>query len=95
VSDLKVSTADLRAAGAYLLAVYREFSAAGKIADTGAEAVAHDRLRDRLRDFAANWDDRRDEICASINGLGEAAEAAAEVYEEIERELVRALRGER
>jgi hypothetical protein len=91
VSDLKVSTADLRAAGAYLLAVYREFSAAGKIADTGAEAVAHD----RLRDFAANWDDRRDEICASINGLGEAAEAAAEVYEEIERELVRALRGER
>ncbi len=42
----------------------------------------------------AEWDDRRDEICHAIEGLGDAAVGAAEFYEEIEHELVRALRGE-
>jgi hypothetical protein len=94
VSDLEVRTEDLRAAGANLLAVHREFSDASKIVEIGADAVAHSRLRERLRAFADNWDDNRQEMCESINGLGKAAQDAARVYEEIERELVRALRGE-
>ncbi len=93
-TDLKLNTADLRAAGEDLLAVYREFSNAGPIAEAAADAIAHGRHRDRLREFADNWDDRGEQICDSINGLGEAAHEAAKVYEEIELELVRSLRGD-
>jgi hypothetical protein len=91
---LTVVTEDLRLAGESLLVCYEEFRSAQDVADRGAEAVEHPRLSDALREFAAEWDDRRDEICHAIEGLGEAAAGAAEVYEEIERELVRALRGE-
>ena len=91
---VRVGTEDLRLAGESLLVCYEEFRSAQDVADRGAEAVEHPRLADALREFAAEWDDRRDEICHAIEGLGEAAVGAAEVYEEIERELVRALRGE-
>ena len=91
---LRVVTEDLRLAGESLLVCFEEFRSAQDVADRGAEAVEHPRLADSLRQFAAEWDDRRDEICHAIEGLGKAAAGAAEVYEEIERELVRALRGE-
>jgi hypothetical protein len=93
-SRVKVVTEDLRLAGESLLVCYEEFRSAQDIADRGAEAVEDPRLADALREFASEWDDRRDEICHAIEGLGDAAVGAAEVYEEIERELVRALRGE-
>ena len=91
---LTVITEELRTAGESLLVCYEEFRSAQDTADRGTEAVEHPRLADALHEFAAEWDDRRDEICFAIEGLGDAAVAAAEVYEEIERELVRALRGE-
>lgn len=90
---VRVRTGDLRTAGESLLACYREFQSAQSVAERGAEAVAHHGLADALRTFASEWDDRRDEICHAIEGLGDAATSAAEVYEEIERELVSALRG--
>lgn len=90
---VQVRTADLRTAGESLLACYQDFQAAQQVADQGAEAVAHPRLADALRTFASEWNDRRDEICQAIQGLGEAASGAAEVYEEIEAQLVSALRG--
>ena len=91
---VRVVTGDLRLAGESLLVCHEEFRSAQDVADRGADAVGHPRLADALREFAAEWDDRRDEICHAIEGLGVAAVGAAEVYEEIERELVRALRGE-
>jgi hypothetical protein len=91
---LSVVTEDLRLAGESLLACYEEFRSAQDIADRGAGSIEHPGLADAVREFAAEWDDRRDEICHAIEGLGDAAVNAAEVYEEIERELVRALRGE-
>ena len=90
---VRVRTGDLRTAGESLLACYQQFGAAQQVADRGADAVAHRGLADALRTFASEWDDRRDEICHAIEGLGDAATAAAEVYEEIEGELVSALRG--
>jgi hypothetical protein len=91
---LAVVTEELRLAGESLLVCHDEFRSAQDVADRGADAVEHPGLADALRGFAAEWDDRRDEICHAIEGLGDAAVGAAEVHEEIERELVRALRGE-
>lgn len=90
---VRVRTGDLRTAGESLLACYQEFRSAQQLAERGAEAVAHPRLADALGTFASEWDDRRDEICHAIEGLGDAATNAAEVYEEIEHQLVSALRG--
>lgn len=90
---VRVRTGDLRTAGESLLACHREFRGAQDVADRGAEAIAHRRLAEALRTFASEWDDKRDQICRAIEGLGDAAQAAAEVYEEIEHELVSALRG--
>ncbi|MGY1718939.1 hypothetical protein ACI8AG_07820 [Blastococcus sp. SYSU DS0552] len=92
---LEVETPVLRDAGRALLVVYREFDGARDTADVGSDVIAHDRLRDRLREFGSNWDHRRTEMAGLVEGLGQAAQDAAEVYERIETELVTALAGER
>ena len=92
---LQVETAVLRDAGRSLRSLHRELDGAEDIADVGSRVIAHDRLRDRLGDFASNWDQRRTEMAALIEGLGTAAEDAATAYERIEAELVGALMGER
>ncbi len=81
--------------GRSLRSLHRELAGAEDIADVGAGVIAHDRLRDRLRDFASNWDHRRTEMAVMIQGLGAAAEDAATAYERIETELVGALVVER
>jgi len=94
VSDgLEVDTSVLLAAGRSLVVVHREFQDARNTADVGSDVIAHDRLRDRLHDFATSWDKKRDEMATMIEGLGRAAEDAATVYERIETELVAALAG--
>lgn len=55
--------------------------------------LAHSHLRNRLEKFADDWDHRRDTMTKAIEGLGTSAEAAADVYERVETELVQALEG--
>ncbi|MGY1826867.1 MULTISPECIES: hypothetical protein [unclassified Blastococcus] len=92
---LEVETAVLRDAGRALLVVHGELDGARDTADVGGDVIAHDRLRERLREFGGNWDRRRTEMTGLIAGLGQAAQDAAEVYERIETELVAALAGQR
>ncbi|MCF6743710.1 hypothetical protein E9529_05355 [Blastococcus sp. KM273128] len=92
---LEVETAVLRDAGRALLVVHGAFDGARDAADVGRDVIAHDRLRERLREFGSGWDRRRTEMAGLITGLGQAAQDAAELYERIETELVAALAGER
>ena len=92
---LEVDTSVLHDAGRSLLVLYREFDGARDIADVGSDVIAHDRLRERLYDFATSWDNRRIEMARMIEGLGHAAEDAATAYDRIETELVAALAGEK
>lgn len=94
MSDLRVDTSDLREAGAGLRLVATEFDNAERITDDYAALVGHPVLAQRLHEFSGNWDDRRGEMLESIRGLAQVAAEAGETYEEIERELVRALTGE-
>ena len=91
---LQVDTAVLHDAGRSLRVLHGEFDRAEDIADVGSDVIAHGRLRNRLGDFASNWDKRRGEMVAMIEGLGTAAEDAATAYERIETELVAALAGD-
>lgn len=95
MSDLKVETEVLWEAGSSLRTVYEAFKDADGRAEPDRSVIAHDKLRDRLDDFADNWDDRREKMQGQIEGLGEAAEQAATAYEEIETEFVKALEGQK
>ncbi|MDK3257881.1 hypothetical protein [Blastococcus capsensis] len=92
---LEVETSVLHDAGRSLLVVHREFVEARDVADVGGDVIAHDRLRDRLHEFATSWDSRRIEMATMIEGLGQAAKDAATTYERIESELVAAMAGEK
>ncbi|TYP83652.1 hypothetical protein [Blastococcus xanthinilyticus] len=92
---LEVETSVLHDAGRALVVVYQEFEGARDTADVGSDVIAHARLRDRLAEFATSWDGRRIEMAGMIEGLGKAAEDAADVYERIETELVAVLAGEK
>ena len=92
---LQVQTGVLLAAGRSLRAVYGELDGARDTAEVDRDVIAHDGLRDRVHDFGSGWDAARTSLTTAIEGLGTAAEKAAEVYERIESELVGALAGER
>lgn len=91
--DLQVKTETLRAAGTALRSVHHEFSSAHDTARPDRSVIGHPQLRARLEEFADNWDDRRKDMVDAIEGLAEAAETAATVYENVESDLVKALEG--
>lgn len=95
MGDLKVDTDVLWDAGSSLRTVYDAFKDADGRAEPDREVIAHGKLRDRLDDFADNWDDRREKMLGEIEGLGDIAEGAAEAYEEIETEFTKALEGQK
>ena len=92
---LLVQTDVLRRAGSSLRTVHGELDRARDTADVGSDVIAHGRLRGRVHDFGSGWDKRRTEMMAAIEGLGEAAVGAADVYERIETELVAAMAGDK
>ena len=92
---LSVDTSVLLSAGQCLRAVYGELASAKDTADVGRDVIAHHALRDRVHDFGAGWDQARTHIMKAIDELGQAAEGAADAYEEIETDLVAALAGQR
>ena len=92
---LEVETSVLHDAGRSLRVVHREFDGAREVADVDRDVIAHDRLRNRLHEFASSWDGRRTEMATMIEGLGQAAKDAATTYERIETELVAAMAGEK
>jgi len=93
MADLELDTTALREAGNSLRLVQQELDHAQTIADNYAATIGHPDLADRLRDFAGNWDDTRDELLESIKSLGDSARGIADSFEQIETELVRALEG--
>ena len=95
MADLRIDTETLRAAGRSLRTVYQEFDKADDNARPGRSVIAHGHLRDRLEEFADSWDDRRKEMTANIEGLGEFAKGAGDAFEELEDEFVAALEGKK
>jgi hypothetical protein len=95
MGDLELDTRDLEECGRSLRHVQQELQHAQAVADNYAATIGHPRLADRLRDFAGNWDDTREEMLESIKGLGDAAKGIADAFEDIEAHLVAALEGKK
>jgi hypothetical protein len=93
--DLVVQTGFLLDLGHDLRAVALEFEHANAHSDDAGHAVGHGDLADHIHDFAHNWDDRRKKMMGNIQKLGESAVGVGEAFEQVENDLVKALKGEK
>ena len=93
MTDLDIDTAVLTDAGGQLRLVATEFVHANVRSDDVADAVGHGQLAERIREFAHNWDDKREQMVESVGQLAEIACGVGEVFERLETEFVKALEG--
>ncbi|MGP4110665.1 hypothetical protein ACTWP5_07080 [Streptomyces sp. 4N509B] len=94
MSDLRLSTDDVRELGEKLRFIATEFEGANDIAEEYGEAVSHGDLAHELEQFAENWENKRGELMEGLQELANAAVGAAEGFEGLERALVDALEGD-
>jgi len=89
--DFKVDTEVLRNTGAQLMDIVDALKGAKDDAATLAGHVGHGGLAARVRDFADNWQSRRQEMLETIGSLGEVSEGVGIAFEEWDSELARAI----
>lgn len=89
--DVKVDTALLKEAGGQLQNIVEAFSYAKHDAGELAGHVGHAGLAKRVRNFADNWQSRRQDMLEVIGNLGEVAEGVGIGYEHWDEELARAI----
>jgi hypothetical protein len=94
MGDLEIDTDVLAEAGRSLRRVANEFQHANANSDRAAEAVGHDGLAERVREFAHNWDDRRAKMVANVGSLAEASTGIGGAFDQLETDFVSALKGE-
>jgi hypothetical protein len=90
-TDFKVDTEVLRNAGAQLRDVVDTLTGAKDDAATLAEHVGHGGLAGKVRDFADNWQSRRQEMVETIGSLGEVSENVGIAFEEWDAGLADAI----
>ena len=90
-SDFRVDTEVLRSTGAQLRDIVDALKGAKDDAATLAGHVGHGGLAGKVREFADNWQSRRQEMLETIGGLGEVSEGVGIAFEEWDSELARAI----
>jgi len=76
-----------------LARVRREFEHANQNSDDTADAVGHDHLADRVRNFAHNWDNRRRDLLEQIETIEGQLDNLQEQFDVTDRELASGLEG--
>ncbi|MEK8171327.1 putative T7SS-secreted protein [Streptomyces sp. M19] len=72
--------------------IHREFDKHGNPADEYNDAIGHGGLKDSFEEFGDTWKKTRKKLMEEIKTLAEATKTAAQQYEEIDKELAKALR---
>jgi hypothetical protein len=93
--QLRIDTGVLLDAGRALRVVAEEFAAANDRSDEVAAAVGHHALAGAVRAFAHDWDHRRGKMLEEIAELAEATRGVGQGFEDLDRQLGAAVRGER
>lgn len=91
MTRLQVNTDLLIEAGGQLMSIVDSFTYANDDAESLAEKVGHGGLAGKVRDFAQNWQSRRQEMLEVIGNLGEVAQGVGLGFEEWDSELANAL----
>lgn len=89
--DIQVDPEQLMEAGGQLMGIVDAFTYANDDAASLADQVGHRGLAGKVRDFAQNWQSRRQEMLEVIGNLGEVSEGVGIAFEEWDRELANAL----
>ncbi|MDT0446882.1 MULTISPECIES: type VII secretion target [unclassified Streptomyces] len=92
-ADLDVTVDEVRELANKLRMVATEFENSEDIASDYADQVSHDDLAHELEQFSENWRIHRNKLMESLESFVEKAQQAADGYDGIEEELVRALEG--
>lgn len=91
MGQVKVDTVLLKEAGGQLRDIVDTLMYANDDAGELAEHVGHRGLAGTVRDFAENWQSRRQEMLEVIGSLGEVSEGVGIAFEEWDRELANAI----
>lgn len=87
MADLRIDSEALTRLVAEVGVVRAEFDAADTIALGVADLVGHDQLSDTVRDFASQWNLRRDEIASQLKHVADAAEAIRDTMIELDKDF--------
>ncbi|MEO7123907.1 MAG: hypothetical protein ABI400_12490 [Lacisediminihabitans sp.] len=91
MDKLKIDTQNLRDAASALKTVRTEFEEANANSDTLADAVGEQRLADRIKDFAHNWDMKRKDFVEDIRTLEKNLTDGADALEKTDTDLAAGL----
>jgi hypothetical protein len=87
LADLEIDYGRLDALIANLSTVRSEFESAERFAEQTAELTGHDGLASVVRDFAAKWNVRREELLGELLTISDASEAIRDTMRELDLEL--------
>ncbi|QKW09255.1 hypothetical protein HUT18_25605 [Streptomyces sp. NA04227] len=88
IDDLEV----IRSMGQGLTEIKAAFDGLDKLKGQYEDDFGEHDLAWQFGDFAGNWDHHREELGEEVKRLGEIAKGAAKTYDEVDRELAKALR---
>ncbi|WP_137845691.1 hypothetical protein [Microbacterium sp. 2FI] len=75
--------------------IHSEFTEATGRSDRLGDAVGHERLAERVRAFADNWDHRRSELAEQLAVVRDGLDAIVTGFEQVDGDLARALTDQR
>jgi hypothetical protein len=93
MTDLVLDTTRLEQLYKDLVLVSSNFASVDFTTRRAAAAVGHHELAERIQDFADGWDNRREEITASLDALWHAVQAVHRTFTEVDAELDKVLTG--
>ncbi|WP_198410512.1 hypothetical protein [Mycetocola zhujimingii] len=91
MSDLEIRTDLLEQLKTDLDAIAKEFEKADGFSDDVANAVGHDELAGKVKDFAHKWNDKRADMTEAVKALQQQIEAISDAFNEADSELTKAL----
>jgi uncharacterized protein YukE len=87
VDDIRITYGDLDGAVAHLTFVATQFGASDDTSAAAARAVGHERLADRLREFAGSWEDNRERFQEAAESLARGVADIATAFREADARM--------
>ncbi|MET8178497.1 hypothetical protein [Streptomyces sp. NPDC005336] len=72
--------------------VHTAFKEISKLNERYEDDLGHGDLSHAIGEFADNWDKSREELMGEVDTMAKIAKAAAEAYDDIDKQLAKALR---
>lgn len=87
MADLEYNVHELHELGTSLVGLAARLGDDGGLMRVGLDDVAHRDVVDALRDFAGDWDDRRERLARSVATVGELGTNASDSFSRTDDEL--------